>query len=76
MVVGGELFENHGAALLLTRQEPPLSIVPGSTLFGLKLSKGLDHPRDEGIVLPFLHGVDLGLDPVINCERHKSWDSP
>ena len=76
MVVGGELFGNQGAALLLTRKEPPLSIVSGSKLLGLQLSQGLDHPRDESLVFPFLHGVDLGLNPVINCERHQSWDSP
>ena len=63
-------------AILLSREELPLSTVPGNEVIGLQFRQGLDHPRDEGIVLPFLHGVDLGLDPVINCERHKSWDSP
>ena len=76
MVVGGKLLRNEGAALLLTCKEPPLSIVSGSKLLGLQLSQGLDHPRDEGLVLTFLHGVDSDLDPVFNCERHKSWDSP
>ena len=65
-----------GGVILLSREELPLATVPGNEVIGLQFRQGLDHPRDEGIVLPFLHGVDLGLDPVINCERHKSWDSP
>ena len=65
-----------GGAILLSHKELLLDIVPGIKVLGLQFSQGLDHPRDEGLVLPFLHGVDLGLDPVINCERHKSWDSP
>ena len=65
-----------GGAILLSRKELPLAIVPGIKVLGLQFSQGLDHPGDEGLLLPFLHGVNLGLDPVINCERHKSWDSP
>ena len=65
-----------GGVILLSREELPLATVPGNKVLGLQFRQGLDHPRDEGLVLPFLHGVDFGLDPVFNCERHKSWDSP
>ena len=61
-----------GAILLLSCKELLLAPVPGDKVLGLQFSQGFNHPRDEGLVLPLLHGVDLGLNPVINCERHKS----
>ena len=51
-----------GGVILLSREELPLATVPGNEVIGLQFRQGLDHPRDEGIVLPFLHGVDFGLD--------------
>ena len=76
MVVGCELVGNYGAVLLLFHRELPFAFVPGRKVLGLQLSEGLNHPRDEGLVLPLLHRVDCGLGPIINCERHKSWDGP
>ena len=57
---------------MLSRKGPPLSVVPWVKVLGLQLSQV--HRRDEGLVLPLQHGVDLGLRPIINYERHQSWD--
>ena len=76
MVVGGEFVGSYRAVLLLFRRELPLAIMPCSKVFGLQLGQGLNYPRDEGLVLPLLHSVDSGLRPIINRERHKSWDGP
>ena len=76
MVVRGELFGNFGALFLLSPKELPFAIVPGSKVLGLQLIQRLNHPRDEVLVLPLLHSVDLGHCPFINCERHKCWDGP
>ena len=64
MGFGGELIRNNGAVLLLFRRELPFGYVPRSKV--LCRSQGLNHPRDEGLVLPLLH----------SSERHKSWDGP
>ena len=76
MVVVGKLFGNCGSVLLLSHKEPPLSIAPGSKVLDLQFSQGLHHPRDEDLVLHLLHCIDLGLCPIIDFERHKSWDGP
>ena len=67
-------FGSHGAILLLSQEELPLVIVPESKVLGFQLSQGLGHLGDEGLVLPLLHSVDLGYYPIINWERHKSWN--
>ena len=67
---------NYGNFLLLSRKGPPLSVEPWGKVLGLQLSQVLNHRRDEGLVLLLLHGVDLGLRPIINCKRHKKWDGP
>ena len=73
-LVVGELFGNYDTVLQFSRKELPLANVPGNKVFGLQLSQDFNHPRDEGLVLSLLHSVDLGLGPIINCDRHKSWD--
>ena len=65
-----------GAILMLSCKELPLPILPENKVLGLQFSHGLNHPRDEGLVLSPLHSVDLGYRPVVNCERHKRWDGP
>ena len=65
-----------GAILMLSRKELPLPILHWNKVLGLQFSQGHNHPRDEGLVLPPLHSVDLGLCPFIDCKRHKSWDGP
>ena len=65
-----------GAILLLFRRELPLAIMPGNKVLGLQFSQGLNRPRDEDLVLPLLHSVDLGLYPIVDCKSHKSWDGP
>ena len=76
IVLGGKLFWDHWAVLLLSHKELPLVIVAESMVLGLQFSQGLNHLGDEGLVLPLLHSVDLGYYPIINWERQKSWNGP
>ena len=46
---------------MLSRIKLTLAIVPGSKVLGLQLIQGLNHPRDEVLVLPLLHNMTSAI---------------